>query len=77
MKPRKDKKPRSISEMRQKELAWMLYITEAYVANLRHAKAVNCISFSKSELRSINTLIDRANLNARELRDQLEAMRQQ
>lgn len=49
--PRKPKKtPATPAQRRQRELAWRLYITEGYAANVSHALAVNAYTLDQSAL---------------------------
>lgn len=68
MKPRKDKKPRSFAELRQRELVWILYFTEGYIGNLRHAAAINQVVFTKAEQRALDQIKRRAQQCSDDLR---------
>lgn len=65
---RTKKKPGSIYQMRQRELAWILYVTEGYIANLEHALAVNCVTFENSDHDAVATAISNARESADEIR---------
>lgn len=62
----------SFAQMRQRELAWLLYITEGYLANASHALAVNCVTFNQTDAALVERAIDRAQETADELRDLLK-----
>lgn len=56
--PVKIKKPaKSFEQQRQRELAWLLYITEGYIANVEHAVTINCVTFNAKDMVAMDTLI--------------------
>jgi hypothetical protein len=62
----------SIYQMRQRELAWILYVTEGYIANLEHALAVNCVTFENSDHDAVAEMISAAREQADNLREALK-----
>jgi hypothetical protein len=46
-------KPLTPAQRRQRELAWLLFITEGYVANVAHALAVNAYTLEREALAKI------------------------
>lgn len=71
------KKPRyktakSYEQLRQRELSWMLYITEGYIANLSHALAVNCVTFRPSDEVAVSNIIAHAERHAEKLRSLMQ-----
>lgn len=69
--PRPTKRGVSILQMRQRELAWILYCTEGYAANLHKALAVNAIAFEQEDNNAVQAMITEAEGNADYLRRQL------
>jgi DNA-binding GntR family transcriptional regulator len=47
----------SLAQLRQRELAWILYISEGYAANLEHALRVNCVTFTNQDHDCVAELI--------------------
>lgn len=47
----------SLAQLRQRELAWILYISEGYIANLEHALRVNCVTFENADHDAVAELI--------------------
>ena len=64
----------SIYQMRQRELAWILYVTEGYIANLEHALAVNCVTFENSDHDAVAEMISAAREQADNLRSALKSI---
>ncbi len=48
---------KSWSQLKQRELSWVLYITEGYIANLEHALTINAVSFNDKERKMIERII--------------------
>lgn len=71
----KKDKVTSIRQIHQRELAWLLYIAEGYLANLDHALVVNAVTMEASDLAVIDGVRERAETNANELREILSAMK--
>lgn len=70
---RKSKKPLiSPYQRRQRELAWVLYITEGYISNLEHALAVNCVTFENNEHDAVGELISAAREHADNVRSAMQ-----
>jgi hypothetical protein len=65
----------SIRQIHQRELAWLLYISEGYLANLDHAMAVNAVTMEAGDLAVIAAVRERAEANCGELRVLLQAMK--
>ena len=65
------RKKTSFPQRRQRELAWLLYITEGYIANAEHALAVNCVTFDGDDGAVVQRLIDSAAASAAQLRQHL------
>lgn len=62
------KKAKSYEQLRQRELAWMLYITEGYIANMAHALAVNCVTFKQSDEIAVSNIVAQVERHAERLR---------
>lgn len=71
------KKATSIRQIHQRELAWLLYISEGYMANLDHALTVNAVTMSELDLMAIDAVRSRAEANVNELRNILNAMKEE
>lgn len=65
---RPQRKPTTMAQWRQRELAWILYITEGYHANLAKALAVNCVTFDSGDLTLVANAVARAEMTAKSLR---------
>lgn len=61
-------------QRRQRELAWMLYITEGYIANMRHCLAINCVTFNDADKREAEVAIESATKQAARLRRHLSSI---
>lgn len=61
--------------MRQRELAWILYITEGYIANLEHALAVNCVTFEPSDANLVEQMIATTRDVADQVRSELKTIK--
>lgn len=59
----------------QRELAWLLYISEGYVGNLTHAAAVNAFTLPEEDLDMLGEMITLAEANAKMVRDRLNQLR--
>lgn len=64
----KKRRAASIYQMRQRELAWILYVTEGYIANLEKALAVNCVTFEDQDRDAVEAAISSAREHAENLR---------
>jgi hypothetical protein len=62
----------SFEAVRQRELAWMLYITEGYLANLAHALAVNGVTFGPSDATAIQGIVEQVEKHSEKLRNLLQ-----
>ena len=71
----KKEKVNSIRQIHQRELAWLLYISEGYLANLDHALTVNAVTMEAGDLAVIDAVRERAEANCGELRVLLQAMK--
>lgn len=69
------KKIVSIRQIHQRELAWLLYISEGYLANLDHALTVNAVTMEAGDLAVIDAVRERAEANTEALREVLQAMK--
>ena len=58
----------SWDQRRQRELAWMLYVTEGYIANMNHALTVNCVTFNESDKKEAMFGIAKAEATSKRLR---------
>lgn len=65
-------KQKSYDQMRQRELSWLLYITEGYAANLAHALAVNCVTFTVRDSADVGRILSQVEGHAQRLRDMLQ-----
>jgi hypothetical protein len=43
----------TLKQRHQRELAWLLYITEGYASNLAHARTVNAYTLNRGTLRML------------------------
>jgi hypothetical protein len=68
------KTAKSYEQLRQRELAWMLYITEGYIANLSHALAINCVTFTTRDTIAVQNIIAQVEMHATRLRDLMQAI---
>lgn len=66
------KAAKSFEAVRQRELAWMLYITEGYNANLAHALAVNCVTFGSRDIAAVQNIVNQVEIHARKLRELMQ-----
>lgn len=76
-KTRTKKPAASIYQMRQRELAWILYVTEGYIANLEKALAVNCVTFENQDHDAVAEAISSAREHADNLRVALNNIHQE
>lgn len=60
---------KSFQQLRQRELAWALYITEGYKSNLAHLLAVNCVTFTRSDKTAIKKVLESIEIDCGRLRD--------
>ncbi len=76
LKPKKKpfKTAKSYEQARQRELAWMLYITEGYLANIAHALAVNCVTFKPIDEALVSSIIAQVDRQAYKLRELLDSI---
>ena len=65
---RPQRKPTTMAQWRQRELAWILYITEGYHANLAKALAVNCVTFENEDHDLVAEAVAQAEATAESLR---------
>lgn len=49
---RKPKKEKEVSQLqsRQRELAWLMYVTEGYIGNLKHLREVNAYTMTRADI---------------------------
>ena len=71
---RKKKKVVSPAQATQRELSWLLYITEGYIANVNHALAINAYTTSPRALRVMARAMKAAEGTARDTRLELDRM---
>ena len=71
-KKKKYKTAKSYEQLRQRELSWMLYITEGFLANLAHALAVNCVTFKPKDEALISNIIAQVDRQAYKLRELMQ-----
>lgn len=62
---------KSFAQLRQRELAWVLYISEGYTANLLHALKVNCVTFNDKDKALIGRMLANIESDANKVRDYL------
>lgn len=62
----------SPQQQRQRELAWMLYITEGYIANVEHALAVNAYTLDNRALRTMRFAQKQADAISVDLRAEMQ-----
>lgn len=65
----------TLAQIRQRELAWLLYVTEGYLGNLLHALAVNGITFSDADMESADRAVRATEAFSERLRIQLRSAR--
>jgi hypothetical protein len=66
---KKQKNPaKSFEQLRQRELAWALYITDGYCANLLHALTVNCVTFTDRDKALIGKILANVESDAEKIR---------
>lgn len=54
--------------IRQQQLAWFMYITEGYLANLQHALTVNNFCMHTADIAVVRRMIDSTGSNADRMR---------
>lgn len=54
----------SLAERRKRELAWALYVSEGYAANLRSLMTVNAFTMSRHDLRVVKAMLRDAEKHA-------------
>jgi hypothetical protein len=70
---KKQKHPaRSFEQLRQRELAWILYISEGFCANLLHALKVNCVTFDERDKALIGKVLANVETDTQKVRDWLK-----
>lgn len=70
---KKQKHPaKSFEQLRQRELAWALYISEGYCANLLHALKVNCVTFNDRDKALIGRILANVESDTKKIRDWLQ-----
>lgn len=65
------RKPASLAQYRQRELSWMLYITEGSIANMEKALRVNCVTFTNADHDAVAEMCSELRDHAERLRDLL------
>ena len=68
------KKLATLDQRSQRELAWLLYITEGYAANISHALAVNAYTLHPRALRIMRAQLRRAEQACLDLRRDLKEL---
>ena len=69
----KQKHPaKSFEQLRQRELAWALYISEGYCANLLHALKVNCVTFNDRDKALVGRILANVESDTQKIRDWLK-----
>jgi hypothetical protein len=63
---------KSFEQLRQRELAWALYITEGYCANLLHALKVNCVTFNERDKALIGRILANVESDGQKIREWLK-----
>lgn len=61
----------TFEQRRQRELAWLLYITEGYIANVANALQVNGATLDRRALATMKNAMRNAENTAREIRAEL------
>lgn len=56
----KKKKGPSQLQLRQRELAWAMYVTGGYIGNLKHLLAVNAVTMSKTDIATVKLALQQA-----------------
>ncbi len=65
------KKVTSPQQQRQRELAWLLCITEGYAANVQHALTVNAYTLDPEVLALMDRITRAAEITGQEIRQHL------
>lgn len=65
----------SYPQRRHRELSWLLYITEGYVANAAHALAVNCVTFDDRDKAVIERVMRDAEETSNKIRQRLSTIK--
>lgn len=68
---RKKKVAGSMEQQRQRELAWLLYISEGYAANVAHALAVNAYTLDPAVLALMDRMVQAAETTGQEIRQHM------
>lgn len=68
-------KPVTLAQQEQRELSWALYVTEGYVANLAHLRAVNAYTLSRRALAALDRAQKAAEHTAADLRREIAGER--
>jgi len=58
----------SMEQQRQRELAWLLFITEGYAANVQHALTVNAYTLDPAALALMGRITQAAEITGQEIR---------
>jgi hypothetical protein len=72
MRARRPHTPVSFELMRQRELAWMLYITEGHIANMQHALDINCVTFDARDKVKLGKIMGSLGQFSEEIRDLMQ-----
>jgi hypothetical protein len=62
------KKAVSMDQQRQRELSWLLCITEGYAANVQHALAVNAYTLDPAALALMDRITQAAEITGQDIR---------
>ena len=65
------KKVVSLEQQRQRELSWLLCITEGYAANVQHALTVNGYTLDREALALMARIVQAAELTGRDIRQMM------
>ena len=61
----------SEEQRRQRELSWAMYVTEGFIANLYHLRAVNSYTMRKADLAVVSTAIEQAEAISRQIHSKM------
>lgn len=67
----------SFPQLRQRELAWILYISEGFIANAEHALRVNCVTFDNQDHDAVAELISAVKETTELVRQRLSTIEQE
>ena len=67
------RKPPTMAQRRQRELAWALYITEGYIANMTHHINIKCLTLTNADYSALLGVRRKAEAAAADLRKRMSS----